>query len=690
MKVHIKFITFSVCIFLIINSIISCSLLYAAAAAPTVGFSSLPVPVKNEFFTIVETILDHLFTGESNSTITVTDEDGKEYTYDYNSIFDRTRIALDGTEDLVQAELDNLETPTEITFFFNSTALSSLPAGLQIILKPLLQSSVDLYNNSTVHSSSTGADHGGTGRRRISASDYDTAVNDVLSAILSCGSGSVAGSLVTINGIPYYSFEIKSDITIDVFDNLGLDYSAFSSIDDTSCSIHLNKPYLSCSKAYYTPYVIDSNNHLCVFRDSIFFSPSSSDFILSFGGSGGYVKGFYGSNRNDMLNFRLCANSDNIYVVLASSRLYSPSYFNYDQRIIGNPEYPSSPIFFDYKDFLGCPSSVKTTYDCSKIAYNISFFDYYSNKNITGSELLFSDIKSVGFFISDNPLSSTNLTLAANQIADGNYSVTGGVSSITSELSEIQKAIYILSQQYGETYEDLLAKLDLIIDAEGNITIAGADGIEYQVSELAKSFDKIFEKVEDINASTLQLLEYLKSLNFEGLESYISSLEGTLDELNQRDKEREAVYGDILEQLDKLNSRLDSLGLDSLGSISADISELKNLVKDGIKVGEIELDDFQINNDSSIFIEKFPFSLPFDLYRVVTLFVRDPVDPVFKIPIKTEITAFGLNESIDEEIVLDLTMFKINGVDIVRLILSFSITVGFIVMLIKLTTKLFV
>lgn len=87
---------------------------------------------------------------------------------------------------------------------------------------------------------------------------------------------------------------------------------------------------------------------------------------------------------------------------------------------------------------------------------------------------------------------------------------------------------------------------------------------------------------------------------------------------------------------------------------------------------------------------KFPFCLPFDFYRIITLFVRDPVPPVFTVPIKADINAFGLDQSVDEEIVLDLTIFKVNGVDIVQAVLNFVCILGFVLMLIHTTTKFFV
>lgn len=91
--------------------------------------------------------------------------------------------------------------------------------------------------------------------------------------------------------------------------------------------------------------------------------------------------------------------------------------------------------------------------------------------------------------------------------------------------------------------------------------------------------------------------------------------------------------------------------------------------------------------DSDTIIDKFPFSLPFDLYRMLTIFVVPEQKPVFKFPIETTITNGGLNYKIDEEIEVDLTRFQFMGQDIVRLVLRSTFYVGFVIMLIHVTSK---
>jgi hypothetical protein len=87
-------------------------------------------------------------------------------------------------------------------------------------------------------------------------------------------------------------------------------------------------------------------------------------------------------------------------------------------------------------------------------------------------------------------------------------------------------------------------------------------------------------------------------------------------------------------------------------------------------------------------ISKFPFSLPWDLYEILTILIVPAKDPVFVFPLKTEGVVGGVDLSIDEEFVLDLTRFRIGGVDMVREIIRFVFIIGFVFMLIKVTPKL--
>lgn len=80
----------------------------------------------------------------------------------------------------------------------------------------------------------------------------------------------------------------------------------------------------------------------------------------------------------------------------------------------------------------------------------------------------------------------------------------------------------------------------------------------------------------------------------------------------------------------------------------------------GAVVGDVDIPDVPIvpdlpsNADLSLpqlIITKFPFCIPFDLAHMIGLLAADPVEPVFRIPIK----ARGF---IDEEIVLDFSQFS--------------------------------
>lgn len=116
-------------------------------------------------------------------------------------------------------------------------------------------------------------------------------------------------------------------------------------------------------------------------------------------------------------------------------------------------------------------------------------------------------------------------------------------------------------------------------------------------------------------------------------------------------------------------------------TVTNEATKEAELVIEQGKPGDIDIPD----NDT--IIDKFPFSLPFDLYRILTIFVVPEQKPIFKFPIETTITNGGLNYKIDEEIEVDLTRFQFMGQDIVRLVLRSTFYVGFVIMLIHVTSK---
>lgn len=168
----------------------------------------------------------------------------------------------------------------------------------------------------------------------------------------------------------------------------------------------------------------------------------------------------------------------------------------------------------------------------------------------------------------------------------------------------------------------------------------------------------------------------------------ISATEGAIE--NKRN--------DVSIPLTGVENTIGNMGLAGVGSgtakgtVSVD-SKTKDITVTNEATKEAELvieqgnaGDIDIPDNDTI-IDKFPFSLPFDLYRMLTIFVVPEQKPIFKFPIETTITNGGLNYKIDEEIEVDLTRFQFMGQDIVRLVLRSTFYVGFVIMLIHVTSK---
>ena len=92
--------------------------------------------------------------------------------------------------------------------------------------------------------------------------------------------------------------------------------------------------------------------------------------------------------------------------------------------------------------------------------------------------------------------------------------------------------------------------------------------------------------------------------------------------------------------------------------------------------------------DSDTIIDKFPFSLPFDLYRLLTIFVAEEKKPIFTVPIQTSFGWSNIEVNVDESFTLDFTQFQIGGVDIVQCLIRTSFYVLFVAFLIKITPKM--
>lgn len=153
---------------------------------------------------------------------------------------------------------------------------------------------------------------------------------------------------------------------------------------------------------------------------------------------------------------------------------------------------------------------------------------------------------------------------------------------------------------------------------------------------------------------------------------------------------------DVSIPLTGVENTIGNMGLAGVGSGTAkgtvnvdaktkDITVTNEQTKEAEKVieqgnaGDIDTPDVDSITD------KFPFSLPFDIYNLVTIFVRDEQKPIFEIPIQTTLDIAGEDYKVDEKIVLDLTQFQLNGVDIIRVFTRTVTYIAFIAFLIKIT-----
>lgn len=169
----------------------------------------------------------------------------------------------------------------------------------------------------------------------------------------------------------------------------------------------------------------------------------------------------------------------------------------------------------------------------------------------------------------------------------------------------------------------------------------------------------------------------------------ISATEGAIE--NKRN--------DVTIPLTGVENTIGNMGLAGVGSgtakgtVSVD-SKTKDITVTNEATKEAELvieqgkpGDIDIPDSDSI-IDKFPFSLPFDLYRLLTIFVADEKKPIFTVPIQTSFGWSDIEVNVDESFTLDFTQFQIGGVDIVQCLIRTSFYVLFVAFLIKITPKM--
>lgn len=587
---------------------------YATATAPgsSIPFSSLTKEQQDIFLKAVERLLDDVLNRTDSPVISYTMPDGTTYTGTKSEIMEQVKEKANA--DFVSGILE--ADGTTLNYIMTNTDTSAPSIFMEGICgKAVLKA----------------------GSLIISSSDYQNTVNDTINKLYGEKTPWEIGIEIA-NGKPQNVTNIKQDSYISVFDTLGLQYTVAPSLLDFEFDVVTKNSYVSNS-LYYTPYFITSDNKLYLFQADIT-TGYRSDYNLLFytfynlNYSSTQVEISYNFHQIGRFSFRFVDNSGHLYFCLLSSCYFSKSnMLYYTQYTNGRPGVPNAPLlFYDYQKGFGAPSSVELNFAFNNYTMpdniDISFVNSVDKTDVLyDSDILSADIIAAGYFQGNRSsirFDSSTLNVAGQMLLSGENVVSGGDKTITSDLTDLQKAIYVLAQQQGISFEEMLKKLDLIIDSNGEITLLGFDGIEYSVTELSKKFDEVIGAVGDISGDLSELLAYLKSLNMEGLDKYIQSIEGTLNDLNERDKDNSALLGDCLGSLRDLK--------DVMEGLSADVSSIADTIT---KIESVELDIadnlHKLDPPSSI-TTKFPFSLPFDVYNIFNVLSADPVTPKFTIP----------------------------------------------------------
>ncbi len=534
---------------------------------------------------------------------------------------------------------------------------------------------------STTHKSYSNGVHGGAGKLRVEASAYNSAVSDIVTNSIKTTTGSTAGitfGISTVNGKPQKVTTTYAESTVEVFDYLGLEYKIVNDLTDIKIE-HKGNIY-----AYYKPFIITTDNIIYSMDSHVFFSYKSGTSPYVRLSVSNYTSEYSISVREGKDSYRAFQFYEKNGILCCAFYLSTVDILkrlDRNQFIVSYPKLTSYPVLFSDKLEHTSVNSTNFTNDEATFKFKCNL----DGSLMEANNILSLDIASVGYFIG-NP-SDVTLETAAKMLTGTENPVQGGTNTTYSDLSDIEKSIYALAKQNGKTYEEMLDQSNLVVE-KGQIYLEGLDGMTHTIESLLAEFDKLLEQGninnENTAASVEQLkaiLEYLKGLNIEGLGEYIQQLETTLDGLKQGDEDREAILGDISGQLNELKNRLDSLGLESVGSdiksISENLAKLLNIeISAELDISET-IDKF--NTPDSI-TTKFPFSLPFDVYNVFNILSADPVAPQFEIPI--DMTTIGgevytIDIDLSEyDFIANIVRWLLYGVFLIGLILLTNRLIG--------------
>lgn len=657
-------------------------------AAPTVGFSSFPVAEQNLFWQFLDDFINALFYSPHSDSY---EYEGETYPLvtqeDFENLESQARDAILGYVGRYEISDGSFEYFTDFT-----GREHELPCRIA--------------EQAAVHVSQAGAVHGGDGKHRVSSDSYNNAVNSMLGDITGLGSAAALGAIVAVNGKPMHISSTYTPEYIQAFDDMGINYTLTSSVTD----IHLYHRSGGLSSnvevwQYYGFFIV-SNGNVYILGNSV----SGYASIVQYTWEGNW--GTFCLNMDGVFSFNRVSNPSAPYLPSDSvqelklcdvdGRLCVAGYQYYinnnknsayeSQLIFGNPEPTLYPKLFEKPVFSVSPAC-QTSLINRQYNNNICFYNILDKSDVlSDTDILSNSYECCGYIESSQgsawfTSTSGNLASAARVIGQHSTAVSGGLQTNTKDLTDIEKAIYTLAQQQGIGYEQMLEQSKIVFD-EYKTYIEGLDGQIYSISSLLAEYDRLIEQgqltadIAQANSEQIKaILEYLQGLDIEGLGSYIQQLESAINDLKQGDKDREAVLGDIARQLEELKTRLDSLGLDNVGSDIKSISDnLSKLLNTEISA-ELDISKTvdKFNTPDSI-TTKFPFSLPFDVYNMFNILSAEPVAPQFEIPL--DFTTLGgevytIDIDLSEyDFIANIVRWLLYGVFLIGLILVTNRLIG--------------
>lgn len=650
----------------------SFSIVGAAAVSPgvSVPFTSLSSDEQNLFWQAVEYFVKSILGYDTSPEISYTMPDGTVIRGTKSEIMDE--IKSRANQQYIEALQDS--DGTTLQYIFENPDTTKIANVL-----------MDEYCSS-VHYSPSGEAHGGTGKHRVDASSYDKAVNDFLGNTVCTQSGLAAGvtlGISAVNGKPQKVINAYSPSTVEVFDYLGFDYVTFDSLSD------LRIDYFYGDKSYYyTPYIITTDNTLYTLNQDFYIGDYFTDHYATIVFDSGKYHLRYTGNCYNSLRFY---ESNGIFcVALYLSALDSTQSLYRKQIIFSTPKLTSYPVLFSDKlSYKKIDETIFSNYDTVPVYFENVTTGYNGDKK-KNADIFSLDILQVGYIYSSSNKYIGSLKTAANMLSGTENAVQGGSTTTYTDLSDIEKGIYTLAQQQGISYDEMLKQCNILIDENGQAYIEMIDGVEKSISDLKSEFDKLVQSGNITNentAATLEqvkaILEYLQGLNIDGMQSSLQEIATAIDGLKESDEDKTAVLGDINTTLNDLKTKLDGLDLDGINAKLNDITQSLNAMQTKLdelsQAYALEKDEIieSMKPPSSI-ADKFPFSIPFDIYNLFNLFSAEPETPVFDIN-------FDLNPVIDFSYPIHIDLSYFDGIaEIVRYFLE----VIFIVLLAIITNKL--